>query len=80
MKQGIQVFGSLLILAAFVATQRGWLRTDALPYQWLNLSGSAVLAVLAASERQVGFFILEFVWALVTANALSARWRARRHP
>lgn len=77
-EQLVQVFGSLLVLAAFVSSQRGWLKTDALTYQCLNLIGSAVLAVLAATEKQLGFFILEFVWALVSANALFARWRKRR--
>jgi hypothetical protein len=55
MDQVIQVLGSLLILAAFAATQRGALSQNSRTYLSLNLVGSAVLAVLAASETQFGF-------------------------
>jgi hypothetical protein len=68
--QVIQVFGSLLILAAFVAAQRGWLATDARLYLVLNFVGAAILAVLAAHERQLGFLLLEFCWALVAGYSL----------
>ena len=45
MDQVVQVLGSLFILAAFVAAQRGWLATDSRWYLMLNLIGAAVLAV-----------------------------------
>jgi len=70
MDQVVQVLGSLFILAAFVAAQRGWLATDSRWYLMLNLIGAAVLAVVAARERQVGFLLLEFCWALVAARSL----------
>ena len=75
MDQLVQVLGSLLILAAFAAAQRRWVSTDSRLYLSLNLIGASVLAVLAAHERQLGFFLLEFCWALVAANSLL---RARR--
>lgn len=70
MDQIVQVFGSLLILVAFFASQRGRLATDSPTYLWLNLVGSVILAVLAASERQLGFLLLESCWALVTGFSL----------
>ena len=70
MDQVVQVLGSLLILAAFVAAQRGWLSTESRLYLALNLVGASVLAVLAAHERQLGFLLLEFCWALVAAHSL----------
>jgi len=70
MDQLIQVLGSLLILAAFVAAQRGRLSPDSRMYLVLNLVGSVVLAVLAAMETQLGFLLLESVWAAVSAHGL----------
>lgn len=71
MDQIVQVFGSLLVLTAFVAAQRGKLATDSRSYLWLNLVGSSVLTVLAVIERQLGFLILEFCWALVAGLSLT---------
>jgi hypothetical protein len=73
MDQLVQVLGSLLILAAFMAAQRGWLSTSSPSYLSLNLVGAAILAVLAAHERQLGFLLLEFCWALVAGHALLRR-------
>ena len=53
MDQAIQVLGSLLILAAFVAAQRGALSQSSRTYLMLNLVGSAVLAVLAVEPGDV---------------------------
>jgi hypothetical protein len=71
MEQVIQVFGSLLVLAAFTAAQRGALATTSRRYLLLNLIGSAILAVLAARERQWGFLLLEASWALVAGLTLA---------
>jgi hypothetical protein len=68
--QLVQILGSLLVLTAFAAAQRGALPTSSTAYLALNLVGSAVLAVLAAHERQWGFLLLETVWALVSAWGL----------
>ena len=77
MDQLVQIGGSLLILAAFFAAQRGWLATESQLYLWLNLVGAAILAVLAAREDQLGFLLLETVWALVSAHSLLRGWAAR---
>jgi hypothetical protein len=76
MDQVIQVFGSLLILAAFAAAQRGWLTQDSRVYLVLNLVGSAILAVLAAYEVQWGFLLLEVCWAIVSAFSLVQQLRS----
>jgi hypothetical protein len=68
--QLVQVLGSLLVLSAFAAAQRGALPPDSRVYLTLNLVGSTVLTVLAAHEQQWGFLLLEAVWAVVSAWGL----------
>ena len=64
--QLVQVAGSLLILAAFAASQAGRLPIDSQLYLVLNFTGSAILAVLAWIDHQWGFLLLEGVWSLVS--------------
>jgi hypothetical protein len=70
MDQLVQVLGSILILAAFVAAQRGWVATDSRVYLSLNLIGAGVLAVLAGLEQQLGFLLLEGSWAVIAGYSL----------
>jgi hypothetical protein len=70
MAQVIQVAGALIILGAFVANQLGELPTDSRLYLLANLVGSVVLAILAVVEAQIGFILLEAVWAAVSGWSL----------
>jgi hypothetical protein len=75
MDQVVQVIGALMILTAYAAAQTGRWSTDTPLYLWLNLVGSVILAVLAATSRNWGFLLLEGVWAIVTAMSLLKRFR-----
>jgi hypothetical protein len=68
--QLVQIAGSLLILAAFAASQAGRLPIDSQLYLVLNFVGSAILAVLAWIDQQWGFLLLEGVWSLVSLWSL----------
>jgi hypothetical protein len=75
MEQVVQIIGSLLVLVAFAAAQRGRLNQRSPIYLVLNVVGSSVLAVDAVLGQQWGFLLLEGVWALVSAVALIAGLR-----
>jgi fluoride ion exporter CrcB/FEX len=70
MGQVIQIIGALIILSAFAANQLGELTTDSRLYLLLNLVGSVVLCILAVVEGQLGFILLEGVWAAVSGWSL----------
>jgi fluoride ion exporter CrcB/FEX len=70
MAQVIQIIGALIILSAFAASQLGELTTDSRLYLLLNLVGSVVLCILAVIEGQLGFILLEGVWAAVSGWSL----------
>ena len=66
MLQVISVFGSLAILAAFVANQRGLISPSQLSYAAANFVGAAILTVVAIVDQQVGFILLQGTWTLVS--------------
>ena len=73
MSQVIQIVGSLLVLAAFAAAQRGLLNPKSVVYLVLNLVGSTTLAIQAVLLAQWGFLLLEGVWTLVSLRGLMQR-------
>ena len=70
MEQIAQIAGAVLILIAFAAAQRGSMSPHSLPYLALNLAGSLILTVVALIDRDLGFLLLEAVWALVSGWGL----------
>ena len=62
--------GAAMILAAYVAYQRGWLGREHRSYNALNFVGSAILAWVAIVDRRWGFIVLEGSWALLSLPAL----------
>jgi hypothetical protein len=61
----LEVTGAILILVAFVLAQFRGLDRHGAPYLVLNLVGSVILTVSAATHRQWGFLLLQSIWALV---------------
>ena len=73
----VQVVGALLILAGFVLSQMNLLDPTSYPYLLLNLSGGAILTVLALQDQRWGFVLLEGVWTLVAIGGLVMRLRGK---
>ncbi len=72
--------GAAMILAAYVAYQRGWLGREHRSYNLLNFVGSAILAWIAVADRRWGFIVLEASWALLSLPPLLRRTRVDREP
>ena len=64
--QLVSLAGAALILAAYVALQRGWLTRETRQYNALNLVGSLLLTYAAVRDWNLGFIILEGSWALLS--------------
>ena len=78
MHQVVQVVGALLILSGFVLAQFRLLDPRSLWYLVVNLVGSAILTVDAWRQDQWGFFLLELVWAIVSAWGVTQLVRGRQ--
>ena len=66
----IQLTGSAIALAAFIAAHAGWITATSARYLALNVIGSAALIASAVAEGQWGFVILESAWGAVSAFGL----------
>ena len=64
--QLVSLVGAVLILAAYVALQWGWLPRQSRAYNALNLVGSLLLTYAAVRNWNLGFVILEGAWALLS--------------
>ncbi len=64
--QVISVLGALAILGAYAANLLGWLRPANLSYSLANFIGSGILTFIAIVDQQLGFILLEGVWALIS--------------
>jgi hypothetical protein len=62
----VQIVGSLMILAAFVAALGGRLQQSSYAYLAVNAVGSGLLAATAVINLEWGFILLEGVWSAVS--------------
>lgn len=70
--QGLSMLGAALILVAYaLAARRGW-EPSTRRSAAVNLAGACLLGGVAVVERQIGFILLEAVWAVVAIRRLLA--------
>lgn len=67
METVVELVGAVMLLSAFALSQTGRMGTASPSYLLLNFLGSGILAVVAAIDGDVGFLLLEGVWAAVSA-------------
>ena len=67
--------GAAVILAAYGAHQAGWLGRESYSYHLLNALGGSVLCVVALQPLQIGFFVLEVAWTVISLGAIFRLWR-----
>jgi drug/metabolite transporter (DMT)-like permease len=73
LQQLVSVVGAVLILAAYLALQRGWLDREQRAFNAMNFVGSALLCWIAVEDRRIGFILLEGIWALLSVPGLLRR-------
>ncbi|HEY3240198.1 MAG TPA: hypothetical protein VGL92_11575 [Acidimicrobiia bacterium] len=78
MGQLVQLIGAALILSAYVSASRQQIRFDSVQFLALNTLGATILAVVAAVNRDLGFLLLEGVWAWVSFRGLRRALRAQK--
>lgn len=71
--QIVSVVGSVIILGAYFALQRGNLKSEQRMYSALNFVGAGLLAWVAVVEWQIGFILLEGTWALLSVPGMLRR-------
>lgn len=64
--QLVSLIGAGMILAAYIALQRGRLSKDDRVFNVLNFVGSGLLTWIAVVDQRMGFIALEGTWALLS--------------
>ena len=73
LNQLIAGLGAALVLAGYLALQRGWLAREDRLYNALNFLGAALLTWVALEDRRWGFIVLEGAWALLSVPGMLRR-------
>lgn len=69
---------AMIILVAYIGHQTRRMDANGLAYNVMNAIGSGVLTYIAFRPFQVGFVVLEGVWAVVSVYAIARALRHRR--
>ena len=77
-EQGIEIFGALLLLAAYALAQFYGMDRQGYPFLLLNIGGGIILTVIGSIHQQWGFVLVQVVWTLVACWGVVGRLRAGR--
>lgn len=68
---------AMVILVAYVGHQTRRMDANGVTYNLMNAAGSGVLTYVALRPFQIGFVVLEAVWAIVSIYAVLRAVRQR---
>jgi hypothetical protein len=68
---------AMVILVAYVGHQTRRMDANGIAYNLMNAAGSGVLTYVAFRPFQIGFVVLEAVWAIVSIYAMLRAIRQR---
>ena len=71
------IIGSIIVIAAYFATQVGWFTPNDPRFAWANLMGAGLIIVSLAVDWNLAAFIIEIFWILISIYGL-ARYYSRR--
>lgn len=64
--QVVAVIGALMVLGAYAALQRRWLRPEDRLFSALNFVGAGLLTWVAVVDGRIGFILVEGAWSLMS--------------
>ena len=71
------ITGSLLVIAAYFATQAGWFGASDPRFAWANLIGAVLIIFSLTIDWNLAAFVMEIFWILISVFGL-ARYYARK--
>ena len=71
----VGIVGTALIIAAYFATQQGWLTAEDWHYQMANLAGALMILASLVTAWNLPVAIIESFWAAISVYGL---WRSAR--
>jgi len=75
--QLVSFAAAMIILIAYVGHQSRRMDANGIAYNIMNAVGSGILTYVALRPFQIGFVVLESVWALVSVYAIIRAVRQR---
>jgi hypothetical protein len=69
------IAGSLLIVIAYFGAQKGWLAVTDWRFPLLNLIGSVLILLSLFAAWNLGAFVMEVFWILISLYGLFLWWR-----
>ena len=72
------VIGSLIIIAAYFATQRGWVEAADWRFPLANLIGAVLILFSLMAAWTLAAFVMEFFWMAISIYGLVRSAAARK--